>query len=443
MTAKAKKGFNGWKASETVKASGYDWKISTSKRNSGYLTASAQAGETKEHEGYSTFSFTMFQDPNIQLKSIKSRCTEKAVNELHLEALTIFERMKEAGELPENTCVNKNETAADKYEVKKGQIVYFDDIHYSPIKQIVINKVVDKYNTYFELLNPESMEFSTSQRIRPFSEKFGIGTYYNEGEIFENMEELDNLIIEAKKMQQKEQADREARSILAKAERAAKIEQGKKLVTIPENAKSIIVAELRVDDSDVQTDYFAAHTEEVFYLAYSSHTRDIFSEMRKAAANATQPEIQAFKDVNFGRENRQKYSMGRGYFLSEGYSRSGIEISKNRFSYRDEGISEELKDNLYVAAAEGRYFCEAAKADPNSIEVVKASIISSGVQVAKYSERAGIVYGDTKPIKDTLKSLGCRFNPRLKVDGVQVMGWVFKLDRLDEIKAAVLEHESA
>jgi len=433
------KGRNGWSATTNENATGYNWKIRTYKNGGGILISTAQAGIMEDKGGYASFTFMMFADPNITLLKTAARCTEKTVGAAHAEALTVFEQLKEAGKLPQNKSSNKTETAADVYKITKGQILWVDFIQTGATKLIVISEQ-DK-SGYFKCLNPEKMTFSNHDRVRPYSEKFGIGTYYNEDERFEDMEALDNLIIEAAAATKKREADMQAHSVLMAAERAAKIEQGKKIVNVPAGAKAVIMARLMVDDSDIQTDYFASHAEDYFYLTYSNHTRDIFSEMRKAAGRADLEEIKAFNDVNFGRENKQKYSMGRGYFLSKDHSRSGIEISKQRFSYRDEPISADLLEKLYIAAAEGKYFCEDATQDINDIKTVAELIENLNVQIQPYSERAGIVFGDTKPIKDILKSLGCRFNPRLKVNGKQVMGWVFKLERMDEIKEAVQQAE--
>jgi hypothetical protein len=45
-----------------------------------------------------------------------------------------------------------------------------------------------------------------------------------------------------------------------------------------------IIAELQQDESDSQSDYFASRTTTTIVLALSSHGKDLFSEMRKAAA---------------------------------------------------------------------------------------------------------------------------------------------------------------
>lgn len=50
-------------------------------------------------------------------------------------------------------------------------------------------------------------------------------------------------------------------------------------------ARSFIVAERIVDDSDIMTDYFAEHGEDMVVLAPSKHERNNFAEMRKAALN--------------------------------------------------------------------------------------------------------------------------------------------------------------
>lgn len=53
---------------------------------------------------------------------------------------------------------------------------------------------------------------------------------------------------------------------------------------VPKWAQSVIVAELHKNDSDLMTDYFNHTTEKTVLLAFSKHNRDLFSEMRKAAA---------------------------------------------------------------------------------------------------------------------------------------------------------------
>jgi len=52
----------------------------------------------------------------------------------------------------------------------------------------------------------------------------------------------------------------------------------------PSWAKSVILAQLEHNESDIQTDYFGSRTEQVVVLGWSRHERDLFPEMRQAAA---------------------------------------------------------------------------------------------------------------------------------------------------------------
>jgi len=56
-----------------------------------------------------------------------------------------------------------------------------------------------------------------------------------------------------------------------------------------------------------------------------------------------------------------------------------------------------------------------------------------GVEIVEYSEKAIAVIGDTKSIKDLLKSLGGSFNPRLSCGA----GWIFSKKKEGEIREAL------
>jgi len=53
------------------------------------------------------------------------------------------------------------------------------------------------------------------------------------------------------------------------------------------------------------------------------------------------------------------------------------------------------------------------------------------MKIIDYSERAIVLQGDTKPIKDTLREMGGKFNPYLKCGA----GWVFPKTKRDAIEA--------
>lgn len=72
------------------------------------------------------------------------------------------------------------------------------------------------------------------------------------------------------------------------------------------------------------------------------------------------------------------------------------------------------------------------KPEPKQSEPAKA-IKAEGIQIVNYSEKAVAVIGDTRAIKDTLKTLGGRFNAHLTCGA----GWIFSKSKEAAIKAAL------
>lgn len=107
---------------------------------------------------------------------------------------------------------------------------------------------------------------------------------------------------------------------------------------IPADARAVIVAELVHDRSDSMTDYFGSTTSQTVILGFSKHTRDLFPEMRKAARNFDGTAHLA--DAPDDAEHREKYSMGGGYYLKDGYRHSdGWKIHKIPFYGDDPAAS--------------------------------------------------------------------------------------------------------
>jgi hypothetical protein len=88
----------------------------------GDLVTTAVGGHTKQHQGYSTFEYVMYQDPNIRLMTSKpARITEKVVEEQHDKALLEFEgkvneKYAKGGKIGFEGLSNK---VAKNYEGKK------------------------------------------------------------------------------------------------------------------------------------------------------------------------------------------------------------------------------------------------------------------------------------------------------------------------------------
>jgi hypothetical protein len=72
--------------------------------------------------------------------------------------------------------------------------------------------------------------------------------------------------------------------------------------------------------------------------------------------------------------------------------------------------------------------------------VREKTIISNGVKMIDYSEKAIAVIGDTYEIKEELKKLGGRFNKFLTVDGLRKAGWIFSKNQTDEVSNLLLKY---
>lgn len=334
------KGRDGWTAKTVIKnLLGYDWNISTMKRSSGQLITIATGGKYKDEPGYSTFSFSMFTDPNISLGTSNDRGTDKNVEALHNQSLVIFDQKIENGEIKGKTN--------PEYEVTIGQIVLsiggqgFED-HKLAIYEI------DSERDYYHMINLKTLAITGTDRLRNYKDKFGIGHYFIEDSHIE-LEELNNLVGQAKSLKAEKDQERELLKLQQQEDRAVKLEKGQWLLSnLPEELPYMIVALFKEDKSDIQTDYFAHTVSKTIYLAFSNNDRDSFKEMRTAALNSELTKHMAEAPESW--EHREKYSMGRGYYLSKD-RHEGIEIRK----YSPKSYT---REDLYIAAAENRFFCE-------------------------------------------------------------------------------------
>ncbi|MNQ04857.1 DNA ligase [compost metagenome] len=135
--------------------------------------------------------------------------------------------------------------------------------------------------------------------------------------------------------QQRQEAEKkaiiEARH-LARMEAERQADEWRDGLVIPADAKAVIVARLvslNEDRSDPYADYYQLQDDKVIILAWSKHTRDLFAEMRKAAKN--DPATAFLADPADSQEHREKYSMGKGYYLTDrGFIRTGWIIEKVR-----------------------------------------------------------------------------------------------------------------
>ncbi len=311
---------------------------------------------------------------------------------------------------------------------KENQIV----IGYGPgmsQSRYVIYKVEHGADGYmYHLVNLETKAIRRTDILEPLSKKFGIGLYYTDTPAeFMDAFEVAILVGEAEVKARKEAEEAEAER--QQAEQVKSVGRRRFAEILPPDAKAVIVAKLKQDESDHMTDYFASSTVRTVVLGFSKHTRDIFSEMRKYAPNL--PETAYLAEPNEDYEHREKYSMGAGYYLGESKYHGWI-IQKIPIYKRERTI----EDFAYTAGNEDNIRLESPKPERTRQEQGQTTAQGEFILV-DYSEKAIALFGDTKPIKDRLSDIGGRFNGRLTHDGQKRAGWIFQKAKEAQVRQLI------
>jgi hypothetical protein len=319
-------------------------------------------------------------------------------------------------------------TDTEQQVVEVNQVVQMQGYSYD---RYVIHKIIhNDYGYQYHLINIRTLDMQQSRIIKPLSQKFGIGMYYDENNI-EFMPEAEVAELYAK-ANEKRDSKRDAEKKEDERREAVRVIGRKWLQeNLPDEAQALIVARLKQDESDSQSDYHASSTQCTVILGFSKHKRDIFSEMRKHASNFEQTAYLA--EYNEKYEHREKYSMGAGYYLGESKYRGWI-IEKCPIYTRERTI----EDFAYTAACPDGIHIGSKQADEQPIlESEQVNTNNLSFEIVDYSEKAIALFGDTKEIKDLLKAMGGKFNPRLSHNAGKQAGWIFQKSKREELQNVI------
>lgn len=299
--------------------------------------------------------------------------------------------------------------------VEVNQIIQMEG--YSYHRYVVYDVTKNQWGITYKLINLTTKCFDTADIIRPLKERFGVGFYYDsESPEFMDAFEVAILLQEAQQNKKAEQDEAEKERI--RVEEVKAIGRKRFAEIFPDDAQAVIVARLKQDESDSQTDYFASRTTRTVILGFSTHKRDIFSEMRKHASNFE--ETAYLVEYNADYEHREKYSMGAGYYLGEskyhGWIIEKCPVYKRESTIEDFAYTAGNEDNIRIKKSD-----KTPPARPN--EPTEGS--NTNCTLVEYSAKAVAVFGDTKSIKDELKAMGGHFNSRLTYNGQKLAGWIF------------------
>ena len=312
----------------------------------------------------------------------------------------------------------------DEQTVSVNQVVMLEGYSYD--SYVVYEVSRSQWGITYHLINLRTHEFHTSDLIRPLSEKFGIGMYYDDA----NPKFLDPLETAAqltKAREKKTEDDRKAEEERQRNEHTAKIGAERLRLLIPSDAKAVIVGELRVSECDSYTDYHDYRIERAVILGFSTHTRNLFSEMRKYAANFEGTAYLAGNDKEY--EHRENYSMGDGMYLGRN-KYSGWMISKERIY----DLEKFIERYAHTAGDEANICLKAPQRETEAQPTTSADLSTLNLEIVEYSEKAIAVFGDTKPIKDVLKGLNGLFRANLTYNGERRAGWIYSRKQEQKVR---------
>ena len=214
----------------------------------------------------------------------------------------------------------------DVQNVRENQIVIFDG-PYNMRQRMVVAGIAHTQSGYnYRLIDPETAEEHSADLIRPLRDKFGIGHYYDdEHPEFMDAAEVAALRTRADALKAEQEAAR--RAAAEDAERLRTIGAERLRQIVPDDAVAVIIGEQHESECDPYTDYFGSGIVRTVILGFSTHTRDLFPEMRKAAARFEGTAHLAERNAEY--EHREKYSMGHGYYLGT-HRYSGWQVSTTK-----------------------------------------------------------------------------------------------------------------
>lgn len=230
-------------------------------------------------------------------------------------------------------------------ELKRGQLVVGFDGPASQHDGVVLARQESaRWGTSYQILWMDDLRTSGHQFIKPITERFEIGVYFHPGKF---MPEAEIVKLE-QRFQEKEKIEaEEAEKRRVENERFSAIDRERFEAAIRKHGKpaALILAVEHEDVSELQADYLDFCSVRTIVLAFSKHTRNLFSEMRKAALNAELPEIRKLSHAPATWEHRENYTGGHGFYLAES-KYCGWAIEKIAL-YNDEQLE--------------RFFCNAGK----------------------------------------------------------------------------------
>lgn len=395
----------GWTGETHLKLNGKNWVLTTMKRYNGKIATNCKVVEDKGGGSYSYMMFGGDPKEDFWLNELptNTKATEQTIRNAHLKALAEFDAKNEGGELPK-----------EDYKIEVGQVIFTDWINGGEENKRAIYAIEDgRFGRSYKTVLLDGSQTRFDDHIRPYSQKFGIGTYYNEGDKI-SQEEIDNLLIEAARNMELQAAQDAAQKIINDAAAEEKRNYLSQFIRADRRTTTNILKRHifktwpQVSDVKVRTDVFSmGDSMDVDYYAAAE-----IPELEKFVDN--------FQEGHFnGMEDIYEYSDNKVEIILEGHILQNYKYVFCKFKPESE---EQAKSRIL------------REEHPNIEADEKAELkATEGLTFVDYSEKAFAIIGNTKPIKEQLKELGGRFNANLSCGA----GWIFPKTREEKVRSTL------
>lgn len=318
----------------------------------------------------------------------------------------------------------------------------------------------NEFNQYrcVAISNFEPHFFTLDEYSRPISAKFGIGVYYDDCLEIISDEILEEYILKAEianktreqEKSNKEKADKEEKESLPGL-------YPHLTVNVTDNhtiTKKNIVAELKFNFPNIKfsvrkeyyNSYYVSWTDgstidevDSIVKKYEDHENDFTGDFRDPNPSNFNKVFGGFKYISTSRNFSdcreillEKLSELLGDY-SKSYPNEASDIlyrimRKTTFPYGSVPIGIVAKENFSGSMEDAFYLTFESTTTTTELKKKELPAVvknESNLLVIDYSEKAIAVFGNTKEVKEILKSLGGRFNPKLKFEEETTAGWIF------------------
>ncbi len=168
-----------------------------------------------------------------------------------------------------------------------------------------------------------------------------------------------------------------------------------------------------------------------------------YLEKHYPKVSTTEPTAGVFLKVGTNHRNELEYA------VKYVYKPKGARLFKhNDTSYKtmQEALKHEPKEGYGDSPCRGkivnRFRIDSPAPTPEKAVKTKAeaeaqAVKADGLSLIRYSEKCYAVIGETKPVKETLAKLGCKFNGHLNVANGKQPGWLVWGNILDKVATAL------